>query len=101
MDAAHILPWASFDLDSIRNGLCLCKIHHWAFDEGIVRLRYVDPGYDAVIDEAVATSISGESPIFSLDLLRAHAGPVSVARLPTSAAHWPHPEFLKALDAMP
>ena len=38
MDAAHILPWAGYDLDVVSNGLCFCKHHHWAFDEGLILL---------------------------------------------------------------
>ncbi|KAB7707129.1 hypothetical protein F9802_08950 [Bacillus aerolatus] len=36
LDAAHIL-WHSFEGPStIDNGLALCKLHHWAFDKGVV-----------------------------------------------------------------
>jgi putative restriction endonuclease len=33
VDASHIVPWSEFHNDDIRNGLCLCKLCHWAFDE--------------------------------------------------------------------
>lgn len=36
VDAAHILAWNKYDLDVVQNGLALCKLHHWAFDAGIV-----------------------------------------------------------------
>ena len=39
VDAAHILPWADYDLDHVCNGICLCKHHHWAFDEGLLVFR--------------------------------------------------------------
>ncbi|KKB33589.1 phosphorothioated DNA-binding restriction endonuclease [Bacillus thermotolerans] len=36
LDAAHIL-WHSFEGPStIDNGLALCKLHHWAFDKGVI-----------------------------------------------------------------
>lgn len=36
LDGAHIL-WHSFDgPNDLDNGLSLCKIHHWAFDRGVV-----------------------------------------------------------------
>ncbi|WP_259128322.1 HNH endonuclease [Salinibacter ruber] len=34
VDAAHIYPKSEGGADDLRNGLCLCKNHHWAFDEG-------------------------------------------------------------------
>jgi putative restriction endonuclease len=34
VDGAHILPFASFHNDDPRNGIALCKNHHWGFDCG-------------------------------------------------------------------
>jgi len=34
LDAAHILPFAKHHNDDPRNGLALCKNHHWGFDTG-------------------------------------------------------------------
>ena len=34
IDAAHILPFAKHHNDDPRNGLALCKNHHWGFDAG-------------------------------------------------------------------
>jgi hypothetical protein len=36
IDAAHILAWSKHDLDIVQNGIALCKLHHWAFDAGIL-----------------------------------------------------------------
>lgn len=36
IDAAHILAWSKHDLDIVQNGIALCKLHHWAFDAGII-----------------------------------------------------------------
>ena len=35
LDAAHIVPRALLGTDDARNGLSLCKRHHWAFDRGL------------------------------------------------------------------
>jgi len=32
VDAAHIIPWSDYKNDDPRNGLSLCKSHHWMFD---------------------------------------------------------------------
>lgn len=34
--AAHIIPWSISHNDNPRNGLALCHLCHWAFDEGLV-----------------------------------------------------------------
>lgn len=36
VDAAHIIPWSESHNDDPRNGLALCKLCHWAFDEGLM-----------------------------------------------------------------
>ena len=37
-DAAHIIPFHISHSDDIRNGISLCKLHHWAFDKGLISL---------------------------------------------------------------
>ena len=34
VEAAHIRSVANDGPDDVRNGLCLCRLHHWAFDTG-------------------------------------------------------------------
>ena len=36
VEAAHIIPWAIAHNDDPRNGLALCRLCHWAFDEGLL-----------------------------------------------------------------
>ena len=39
-DAAHIIPFhISQSNDDVRNGVSLCKLHHWAFDKGLISLN--------------------------------------------------------------
>jgi len=38
VEAAHILPFSEFHNDDPRNGLALCKNHHWAFDAGAISI---------------------------------------------------------------
>lgn len=45
VEAAHIVPWSQSYNDDPRNGLTLCRLHHWTFDEGLVGIRP-----DAVIE---------------------------------------------------
>ncbi len=36
--AAHIIPWSVSQDDQIPNGMALCHLCHWAFDEGLVSI---------------------------------------------------------------
>lgn len=37
-DAAHIIPFRIAKNDDVRNGISLCKLHHWSFDKGLISL---------------------------------------------------------------
>jgi putative restriction endonuclease len=37
-DAAHIIPFHISHNDDVRNGISLCKLHHWTFDKGLISL---------------------------------------------------------------
>ena len=38
VQAAHIVSRGKMGADDARNGLALCRVHHWAFDEGEIRV---------------------------------------------------------------
>ena len=48
--AAHILPFARFGNDDVRNGMALCKTHHWLFDKGLIS---VDQHYRALVSKDI------------------------------------------------
>lgn len=37
-DAAHIIPFRISQNNDVRNGISLCKLHHWTFDRGLISL---------------------------------------------------------------
>jgi len=41
--AAHIVPWSETQDDRPANGMALCRLCHWGFDEGLMR---VSSGYE-------------------------------------------------------
>jgi len=98
VDAAHILPWADFGLNSINNGLCLSKLCHWAFDAGILRLEYnlINSKYEIRLSEA-ALAAEADGILLLTDLKRIQ-GTVSRSLLPKDRANWPNPSFLKAYN---
>lgn len=38
-DAAHIIPWSKSKNDDPRNGISLCKSHHWMFDQYLITIN--------------------------------------------------------------
>jgi putative restriction endonuclease len=54
IDAAHILPFSHFQNDDIRNGMALCKTHHWLFDKGLMS---VDPHYRVIVSKTIEKEI--------------------------------------------
>ncbi len=92
IDAAHILPWAAYDLDEVRNGLALCKLHHWAFDQKILLVVYEDGTYYVRLSSDAAAVLA--STAFSLAALQIVEGPIPVDRLPAYSSDWPNPDLL-------
>lgn len=98
VDAAHILPWADYNLNSISNGLCLSKLCHWAFDAGILQLNYdsMNSSYRvALTTVALATESAG---VLKLDGLKDIQGIISTSLLPKDSVNWPNPSFLEVYN---
>ncbi|HKV98632.1 MAG TPA: HNH endonuclease [Vicinamibacterales bacterium] len=97
VDGAHILPWADYDLDVVSNGLCLCKQHHWAFDEALLVIGWNGTQYHVSIPGDAESRVLGETPRFSLENLRQFVGAVAMERLPRDRVNWPDPSYLAKL----
>jgi putative restriction endonuclease len=54
VQGAHILPFAEFHNDDMRNGLSLCRNHHWGFDNGAWSLK--DDGEILVSEKLTASA---------------------------------------------
>lgn len=50
MEAAHIIPRARRGADTTQNGLCLCSLHHWAFDKGFFT---IDENFRVVVSRQI------------------------------------------------
>ena len=63
VDAAHIVPWSVSQNDDIRNGMALCKLCHWGFDEGLMG---VSDTYAVIISRQVAQSHNAAGALLNL-----------------------------------
>jgi len=61
-EAAHIIPRSAKGADDARNGVLLCRAHHWAFDNGLVG---ISDGL-AVVVPATTTAIGANASLGQL-----------------------------------
>lgn len=61
--AAHIVPKRRNGTDDPRNGLALCRTHHWAFDVGLFSLT---PDYEILVSPIVEHAESRKFELLSL-----------------------------------
>ncbi len=61
VDAAHIVPWSLTRDDRPQNGMALCQLCHWTFDEGLIT---VSQKYIVIISRQLSTNnnIPGHLP---------------------------------------
>jgi len=98
VDAAHILPWSRFDLDGTKNGVCLSKQNHWAFDAGLFRLSFDKSENVYVISIPEPVHVATAKVGFDLGPFHALVGPIPRRNLPANEALWPSPKYLDELN---
>ena len=87
-DAAHIAPFHKFHNDDVRNGISLCKSHHWAFDEGLISLDSLDDTYKIIISPSIPQC---ESTEWLFTKLKGE----KIAQLPDDKQQYPAQEALE------
>jgi len=63
IDAAHVHWRAHRGPDNAENGIALCKLHHWAFDKGILG---INQGGRICLADAFVAQEDGGLPLESL-----------------------------------
>lgn len=64
VDAAHIVPWSVSHNDDPRNGMALCRLCHWTFDEG---LTSVSAKYTMLLSSELRTSLNVPGHLLTLE----------------------------------
>jgi putative restriction endonuclease len=64
IDAAHIVPWSFSHNDDPRNGIALCRLCHWTFDEG---LTSVSVKYTMLLSAELRTSLNVAGHLLTLE----------------------------------
>ncbi|MFH2124478.1 MAG: HNH endonuclease [Pseudomonadota bacterium] len=78
VDAAHIVPWSESKDDKPTNGLALCRLCHWSFDEGLMA---VGKNYEVKISPQVK-----RDPNFPGHILTLSDRPIF---RPQDSTYWP------------
>lgn len=84
VDAAHIVPWSISKNDDIRNGMALCKLCHWAFDEGMM-------GVSAEYNVITSRQIAANPNVPGLLMMLSDSG----IRMPADRDLWPAQKNLR------
>jgi len=82
VEAAHIYPLSEGGRNDVRNGVALCKFHHWAFDSGW--LSFTDD-HRIIVKEA-----PDKNGYYELKQLEGQS-----LQLPNNENAHPHPMFIK------
>ena len=97
VDAAHILPWSEYEMDHVSNGICLCKLHHWAFDEAFIAIRHDAGRYYVEIPDQAEGRIASSNEKIDLGFLTPFIDQIPDIRLPRNPNQRPKPQFLDRL----
>ncbi len=67
IEAAHVIPRSLKGSDDVRNGIALCRLHHWAFDQRLVGfdvagLLRVAPAAANIPENAAIAALHGVVP---------------------------------------
>jgi len=84
VDAAHIVPWCESHDDRPTNGMALCKLCHWSFDEGLMS---VGIKYEVLVSKTVIINQNYPGHILTLsnrDIIK-----------PENLEFWPDQDNLK------
>ena len=63
-EAAHIIPFTNSNNDDVRNGISLCKLHHWAFDRFLFS---VDDSFSVTVSDLMTENGPAEWKLASLN----------------------------------
>jgi putative restriction endonuclease len=85
VDAAHIIPWSISHDDDLHNGMALCRLCHWTFDQGLLG---VSSKYLMLVSDDLRVSQNIPGDILKLEQ-RLIIGPEEQSLWPdTESLHW-------------
>jgi predicted RNA-binding protein len=83
VESAHIYPKEKNGSDDLRNGIALCRLHHWAFEWGLFSMN---DDYSIIVEDRILNEDQYEE-ISRFENAR--------IKLPNERNFWPHAIFLR------
>ena len=99
VDGAHILPWSTHQLNSVPNGICLCKQCHWGFDNGLLLLDFDSKANAYVLSIAEGLEVIAQEEKFDLLPFLKNSGKIDPVRLPKNKNLWPSAKHIAELNS--
>ena len=85
VDAAHIVPWSVSHDDDPHNGMALCRLCHWTFDQGMLT---VSGKYEIMLSIELRSTVNAPGHLLTLER-RPIIGPDERDLWPSlEALHW-------------
>jgi putative restriction endonuclease len=95
--ASHIVPWSVSHNDDPRNGMALCGLHHWTFDQGMIG---VTPECQIRVSPVISADEESAKPLLLLAESLLHQPTDSMLRPAKAALHW-HWENVFRAETLP
>ena len=99
VDGAHILPWSTHGLNSVVNGICLCKQCHWGFDNGLLKLNFDSQTNSYLLSIPDNVEKIAKEGNFDLARFQKNTGALDKSRLPVNHKLWPSPKYIQEFNA--
>lgn len=99
MDGAHILPWSAYQLNSVVNGICLCKQCHWGFDNGLLRLDFDSHSNSYLLSIPKNIADIAIKQKVDIEPFAKNTGTINESRLPKNHGLWPSPKYIHELNS--
>lgn len=99
VDGAHILPWSTHELNSVANGICLCKQCHWGFDNGLLKLNFDSQSNSYLLSIPKNVEDIAVKENFDLERFQRNTGVLDKSRLPLDHKLWPSPKHIQEFNA--
>lgn len=99
VDGAHILPWSTHELNSVANGICLCKQCHWGFDNGLLKLSFDSQSNSYLLSIPKKVENIAIKENFDLERFQRNTGVLDKSRLPVDHKLWPSPKHIQEFNA--
>lgn len=93
VSAAHIIPWSLSYNDDPRNGLALCGLHHWSFDQGVIS---VASDYKILVSPIIPEDQEAARPILLLSGQELHLPRDQGLRPAKPALNWHQEKVFRA-----